>query len=101
MDRLLLEPACLLDPDAPAEAAGALLVERGRIADRLVPGASGPADARRVPLPGLALAPGFVDLHYHGALIFQPPSAAAQALRAAGEALLATGVTAFLPTTVT
>jgi N-acetylglucosamine-6-phosphate deacetylase len=39
-------------------------------------------------------------VHFHGALIFTPPREVAAALRATGEALLATGVTAYLPTTV-
>jgi len=101
MERLLLEPAQLIDPETQAEGAGGLLIEDGRIAARLAPGLPGPPGARRVPLAGLALAPGFLDLHYHGALIFTPPAEAADALRAASEALLATGVTGYLPTTVT
>lgn len=101
MERLVLEPARLLDPDEPDECAGALVVEGGRIASRLAPGAAPPADARRVALAGLMLAPGFLDLHYHGALIFTPPAEAAAALARAGLALLPTGVTGFLPTTVT
>jgi len=100
MDRLVLEPAALLDPDAEQPSAGALLLEDGRIAARLAAGERSPENARRVALPGLALAPGFIDVHYHGALIFTPPREVAAALRAAGEALLATGVTGFLPTTV-
>jgi N-acetylglucosamine-6-phosphate deacetylase len=101
MERLVLEPALLLDPEARAEGADALVIEAGRIVARVAPGERPPQDARRVPLAGLALAPGFVDLHFHGALIFTAPPGAARALRAAGEGLLATGVTAYLPTTVT
>ena len=101
MERLLLEAAALLDPEARAPRAGALLLAGGRIEAWLEPGASPPPDARRVQFPGLSLAPGFLDVHYHGALIFTPPSGAAAALAAAGRALLATGVTGFLPTTVT
>jgi N-acetylglucosamine-6-phosphate deacetylase len=101
MEACVLEPALLLDPEAQAESVGALLLADGRIAGRLTPGEPGPPDARRVPLAGLALAPGFLDLHYHGALIFSPPAQAASALRAAGESLLRTGVTGYLPTTVT
>lgn len=101
MERLLLEPARMLDPEAQAEGVGALLVEDGRIAARLEPAAPTPRDARRVSLPALALAPGFLDLHYHGALIFVPPARAGAALREASELLLASGTTGFLPTTVT
>jgi N-acetylglucosamine-6-phosphate deacetylase len=101
MERVLLEPARLLDPEAGGEETGALLVEDGRIAGRLAPGAPPPPGARRVALSGLSLAPGFLDVHYHGALIFTPPDGAESALRAAGEGLLASGVTGYLPTTVT
>ncbi len=101
MERLVLEAAALLDPEARTEGAGALVIEDGRIAARLAFGQAAPAGVRRLPLAGLTLAPGFIDLHYHGALIFTPPELAARALRAVGEQLLATGVTGFLPTTVT
>jgi N-acetylglucosamine-6-phosphate deacetylase len=101
MERLVLEPSRLLDPDERSPSAGLLVVEGGRIAARLAPGAAPPADALHVDLAGLELAPGFLDLHYHGALIFTPPDEAALALARAGTALLATGVTGFLPTTVT
>ena len=98
---LVLEPDALLDPEAAAPSAGALLLANGRIAARLAPGERAPESARRISLPGLALAPGFLDVHYHGALIFVPPHAARGALASAGRELLATGVTGFLATTVT
>jgi N-acetylglucosamine-6-phosphate deacetylase len=101
MERLVLEPARLLDPEARTPERGALLIEGGRIASRLAPGAAAPPGARRVALPELALAPGFLDLHYHGALVFTAPERAGPALQAAAQALPATGVTGFLPTTVT
>lgn len=101
MERLVLEAAALLDPEARTESAGALVIENGRIAARVAPGSPAPEGARGIPLAGLALAPGFIDLHYHGALIFTAPEDAGRALRVAGEALLRTGVTGYLPTTVT
>jgi N-acetylglucosamine-6-phosphate deacetylase len=101
MERLLLEPDVLLDPERAEPERGKLLIEGGRIAARLSASEAAPADARRVALLGLALAPGFVDVHYHGGLIFSHPAEAPEALAAAARGLLATGVTAFLPTTVT
>ena len=101
MERIVLEAAELLDPEARAPSAGALLLAGGRIEARLVPGVPPPPDAKRVPLPGLSLAPGFLDVHYHGSLIFTPPSGAVAALSRTARELLATGVTGFLPTTVT
>jgi N-acetylglucosamine-6-phosphate deacetylase len=100
MEALALEPALLLDPEAPAEGPGRLLIRDGRIAARLASGELPPPGTRVVSLPGLALAPGLLDLHYHGELIFSTPERAGEALRAASERLIATGVTGFLPTTV-
>ncbi len=100
MARLLLTDAVLLDPEGAAPERGALLLDGERIAARFAPSARLPEDAEPVSLAGLALAPGFIDLHYHGRLIFAEPSAVAAELARASEQLLASGVTAFLPTTV-
>jgi N-acetylglucosamine-6-phosphate deacetylase len=97
--RVALVNALLLDPEADAPAPGGLLLEDGRIAARLAAGEL-PASAERIDLAGLALAPGFLDVHYHGALVYAAPEDAAGALRETARALLASGVTAFLPTTV-
>lgn len=99
MERILLENAVLLDPEAGEAVAGSLLLEGGRIAGRPRPGER-PPDARRVDLGGRSLAPGFLDLHYHGSLPFGAPGDLAAALERDARALLAGGTTAFLPTTV-
>jgi N-acetylglucosamine-6-phosphate deacetylase len=98
--RLLLEPALLLDPEVSAPRPGALLVEEGRIGAHLPPGEPGPPGAERVALEGLALAPGFVDLHYHGGLVFGAAASCAARLAEEATALLRYGTTAFLPTTM-
>lgn len=98
--RCLLADAILLDPEAPAPSLGSLLLEDGRIAARLAPGAPVPADARRVALAGAALGPGLVDLHHHGEAVLRPATDAAPALLAASASSARHGVTAFLPTTV-
>jgi N-acetylglucosamine-6-phosphate deacetylase len=100
MERVLLAGARLLDPEAAAPAPGSLLIEAGRIAARLAPGAAPPGDARVVDLGGRDLAPGLIDLHFHGTAIFAAPGAVGAALADASRHLLASGVTAFLPTTV-
>ena len=90
--------ALLLDPEGTAPAPGGLLIEDGRIVQRLAGAA--PADARRIDLAGRALAPGFLDVHYHGELVLGAPEDGAAALGRTARALLQGGVTGFLPTTV-
>lgn len=49
---------------------------------------------------GLYLAPGFIDLHFHGELLFAGPDSFAAALERASIALARHGTTSFLATTV-
>jgi N-acetylglucosamine-6-phosphate deacetylase len=98
--RKLLHGCVLLDPEADGPAGGSLLLEDGRIAARLRPGGRGPEDAERVDLSGLALAPGFLDLHLHGRCVFAPPHELGEALRCDASACVRQGTTAFLATTV-
>lgn len=90
----------LLDPEAPAPAAGALLLEGGRIAGKLPVAAQLPQDCPRVDLGGRALAPGFIDLHHHGSLVLARPGRFAAALAHDAASCARHGTTAFLPTTV-
>lgn len=91
---------CLLfDPEAEAPAPGSLLLEGERIAARLRPDEA-VADAEVVDLGGLAVAPGFVDVHFHGRAIFAEPAGSRDALRHDAASCLAGGTTAFLTTTV-
>lgn len=76
------------------------MIEDGRIAARLREGDSVPGDARRVALGGKKLAPGFIDLHFHGSLIFESPDGFASALGRDGAEMLRHGTTAYLPTSV-
>ena len=92
--------ALLLDPEARSPEPGSLLIEGGRIAARLGAGESVAAAARAVDLGGRRLAPGFIDLHFHGALAFRGAEGFAEALNDAGENLLRHGTTAFLATTL-
>jgi N-acetylglucosamine-6-phosphate deacetylase len=100
MGRLLLRGAELLDPEADAPGPGSLLVAEGRIAARLPADAPPPPDARCVELVGLALAPGFLDLHHHGRVIFSDADGLAQALVHDAAELVRHGTTGFLATTV-
>lgn len=92
--------ALLLDPEARSPEPGSLLIEGGRIAARLGAGEPVSSDARTVDLGGCRLAPGFIDLHFHGALAFCGAEGFAEALNDAGESLLRHGTTAFLATTL-
>jgi N-acetylglucosamine-6-phosphate deacetylase len=98
--RLLLRDAVLLDPEAAAPEPGGLLVESGRIAARLRRGEAPPAEAKTVDLGGRWLAPGFIDLHFHGALIFPVARGPGAALDDAALSLVRHGTTAFLATIV-
>jgi N-acetylglucosamine-6-phosphate deacetylase len=100
MNRFWLQGARLADPEGPAEVAGSLLIEDGRIAARLGPDDPTPADAEPIGLAGARLAPGLVDLHFHGELAACAPDDAPGALRRASASLARHGVTAFLATTV-
>ncbi len=101
MGRIVFRNGVVLDPEAQAERKGcALLVEDGRVEAILEPGAAAPADAREVDLAGRALAPGFIDLHHHGQLIFDADDAPRASMRHDAASMLRHGATAFLATTV-
>ncbi len=97
---LWFHDALIADPEAAAVAPGSLLVEDGHVRGVFGPDFPPPEDTRAIALGGRTLAPGFVDLHYHGNLIFQPAEQAGAALSKAAAELVAHGVTAFLPTTL-
>jgi N-acetylglucosamine-6-phosphate deacetylase len=77
-----------------------LLLENGRIAARLPATAPRPADAEPVSLGGALVAPGFLDIHHHGALPGGRADDATGTLIDCSASLVRHGVTAFLPTTV-
>lgn len=95
--RCLLDDAILLDPEASLPTPGSLLVEDGRIAARL-PTGSAVSDVRRHTLQGRMLAPGFLDIHYHGGLVFDADQL--DDAIAAAASLVRHGVTGYLATTV-
>jgi N-acetylglucosamine-6-phosphate deacetylase len=100
VERVCLRDAVLLDPEAGAPQPGTLLLRGDRIEARLAPGERGPADARSESFAGRALAPGFLDLHYHGSLIFHDAAGFESSLAASSALLVRHGTTAFLATTV-
>src|SRR5437763_5913135 len=60
-----------------------------------------PSNARHIDFPGMVLAPGFIDIHIHGGAGHDVMEAEASALAAIETAMAKTGVTSYLPTTVT
>lgn len=100
MGRILLSGAELLDPEAGRGAPGSLLLENGRILAKLPVGSPLPTDALPIELPGLALAPGFLDLHHHGRVIFSDANQLGSALLHDAISMARHGTTSFLATTV-
>jgi len=73
----------------------------GRIDSIQPAGSPLPAGARTIDGRGLSAAPGFIDLHIHGALGFDFMDATEEAYRKIGEYHATGGTTAYLPTTAT
>jgi N-acetylglucosamine-6-phosphate deacetylase len=97
-ERILLHNAELVLPDRVTR--GALLVEAGRIKSvRVDPQALPDAD-RIIDLAGEYLAPGFIDLHIHGAAGVDLTAAGPEAVSSLSQFLLRSGTTRFLPTAV-
>jgi len=97
-DRLLTSlPAPLHEIPKPL-----LFIEDGRIVEVASQAGRGiPAEARRVDLAGAVLAPGFVDIHIHGAAGHDVMLSDANGLSAIESLLARHGVTSYFPTTVT
>jgi N-acetylglucosamine-6-phosphate deacetylase len=77
-----------------------VLVEQGRVMALLGDDEPLPANAEPIDMGGASLAPGFIDLHLHGELVFAPADDVPAALARTASALLKQGTTGFLATTV-
>lgn len=100
MTALWLHDLLLADPERDAPAPGCVLVEGERIAALAPAGVLPPDRAEPIALGGARLAPGLLDVHYHGALPGCAVDDAAQALSDSSASLMRHGVTAFLATSV-
>jgi N-acetylglucosamine-6-phosphate deacetylase len=98
--KLAITGAELVDPEASEVRRATLLVEDGRIAACAAHNEPIGPDWRVIPRAGLALAPGFLDLHFHGELVAAPPAQFAPALARAAQRMVREGTTGFLATTV-
>lgn len=101
MSQKFLHNLEILDPEAAASRRAGVLVDRGKIAAVLGAGdPPPPAAAEPIDLSGFALAPGFLDLHLHGELIFADEAALPGALERTAQSLVREGTTGYLATTV-
>ncbi len=101
-NRLAFVGGRVVDPERPTPRDEIVLVADGRIVDRRPPAERGALadDWQLVDLDGRWLAPGFIDLHFHGELFGAAPEDFGGALDRAAEGMLPAGTTAFLATTV-
>jgi N-acetylglucosamine-6-phosphate deacetylase len=99
VSRLVIHNAVMLDPEGAAPAAGGLVIEGGRIRARLRAGDPIPEDALTHDAAGQRIAPGFLDVHYHGAFVFSVDDAHHDALEQAASSVRH-GTTGYLATTV-
>ncbi len=88
----------ILLPDRAVDGCALLYTDR---IEGIVPASDIPADATRIDAAGGYLLPGLIDLHIHGWGGVDVTTAQPDALLALARALAGTGVTGFLPTTVT
>ena len=96
---LLLRNARLVRPQGPAAPAD-LLIRGDRIQRILDSSTESTSFTQVIDLDGLALYPGFIDAHIHGAAGVDAMDASAEDLSSIGEFLSRNGVTAWLPTLV-
>jgi N-acetylglucosamine-6-phosphate deacetylase len=103
MSQVVLHNAILLDPEGRQPVSGGLILHGDRIDARLRSVDRVGDGGAQIDLGGHYLAPGFIDIHYHGRFAFGEHDAADDAARAAIEqaaSLVRHGTTAYLATTV-
>ena len=100
LSRQALRGATLIDPEADHLAEATLLIEDGRIVDRVTPDTMLGGDWQIVDMSGRFIAPGFVDLHFHGELAHAPVADFDAALARSAARMLKGGTTCFLATTM-
>lgn len=101
MTRTLLRNARILDPERVTAVEGAVLLESGRVKEVMTHPQPPVAGARVVELAGAYLAPGWIDLHFHGSAALCDADELPDALAADAASIVRHGTTAFLATTVT
>jgi N-acetylglucosamine-6-phosphate deacetylase len=103
MSQTVLYNAILLDPENSEPVPGGLILDRDRIEARLHQADRGGDSGAQIDLGGRYLAPGLIDIHYHGRFPFGEHDADHDATRSAiaqAASLVRHGTTAYLATTV-
>src|SRR5215813_3547920 len=90
----LFTPAETIESPVVVVEDGQIVARGGRSSMDLPPG-------RHLDFPGCVLAPGLIDIHIHGGAGHDVMEADASGLAALERSLLQSGVTAYVPTTVT
>ncbi|MBV2359068.1 dihydroorotase [Thalassococcus sp. CAU 1522] len=90
MTKILIANARLIDPEAGTDAPGAVLLDKGRIAERFDTPHPQVADAAVIDANGACLAPGIVDI---GVKVGEPGERHKESFKTAGLAAAAGGVT--------
>jgi adenine deaminase len=70
MSQIVLHNAILLDPESPQPVPGGLVLDADRIDARLRSADRIGNSRTRIDLGGRYLAPGLIDIHYHGRFAF-------------------------------
>jgi len=101
MSRTLLRNARILDPERREAVAGSVLLEGGRVKEVMTQPDATVGGVRVVELAGATLAPGWIDLHFHGFAALCEAPGLNDAIARDAASIVTHGTTAFLTTTVT
>ena len=100
-ERLLVKGGTLLTPYEVVES-GCVLIDGGKIVAVGPEAAMGAVEgAQVIDARGKIIAPGFIDIHVHGAMGHDTMDATPEAIQGMARYFVAHGVTSFLPTTIT
>ena len=97
---LLIKNAHIITPGVELNNA-AVLIDNGRICSLFTAGEALPATDEVFDAAGKMLMPGFIDMHFHGAMGYETTTDDVKAMTAIGAQKLREGVTSCCPTTLT
>ena len=97
---LLIQNATVITPGIKLDGA-AILVDNGRIRRVFAAGEELPKASEKFNAAGQMVVPGFIDMHFHGAMGYETTTDDPKAMTAIGKAKILEGVTDCCPTTLT